>query len=82
MTFWPRLAISGNELRNLVKVKEMFNLRPAPATEFQGGSCCGSQIGWRLDIRKILAGCTRTYSKAPRNTHSTGLHLGQAAGVG
>ena len=65
MTFWPRLAISRNDLGNLVKVKDMFTLRPAPGTEFRGGSCCGSQIGWGPHICKVLSGCITADSKTP-----------------
>ena len=31
MTFWPRFAISRNDSGNLIKVKDMFTLRPALA---------------------------------------------------
>ena len=64
-TFWPRFAISRNDLGNLVKVKDMFTLRPAPGTEFRSGSCCGSQIGWGPHICKVLSGCTTADSKTP-----------------
>ena len=69
MTFWPRFAISGNDLGNLVKVKDMCTLRPAPGTEFRGGSCCGSQIGWGPHICKVLSGCITADSKTPMDEH-------------
>ncbi len=65
MTFWPWFAISRNDLGNLVKVKDMFTLRPAPGTEFRGGSCCGCQIGWGPHICKVLSGCISADSKTP-----------------
>ena len=80
MTFWPRFAISRNDLGNWVKVKDMFTLRPAPSTEFRGGSCCGSQIGWGPHICKVLPGCIITHSKTPINIHVTVLHSGQGTG--
>ena len=82
MTFWPRFAISRNDLGNWVKVKDMFTLRPAPSTEFRGGSCCGSQIGWGPHICKVLPGCIITHSKTPINIHVTVLHSGLGTGVG
>ena len=75
MTFWPRFAISRNDLGNLVKVKDMFTLRPAPGTEFRGGSCCGSQIGWGPHICKVLSGCITADSKTPM-ARDPGLGLG------
>ena len=33
-----------NDPGNPVEVKNMFTLRPAPSTEFEGGSCCDSQV--------------------------------------
>ena len=77
MTFWPRFAISRNDLGNWVKVKDMFTLRPAPSTEFRGGSCCGSQIGWGPHICKVLPGCIITHSK-----YSFALGTGDWGGVG
>ena len=82
MTFWPRFAISRNDLGNWVKVKDMFTLRPAPSTEFRGGSCCGSQIGWGPHICKVLPGCIIAHSKTPINIHVTVLHSGLGTEVG
>ena len=82
MTLWPRFAISRNDLGNWVKVKDMFTLRPAPSTEFRGGSCCGSRIGWGPHICKVLPGCIITHSKTPINIHVTVLHSGLGTGVG
>ena len=79
MTFWPRFAISRNDLGNLVKVKDMFTLRPAPGTEFRGGSCCGSQIGWGVHICKVLSGCITADSKTPM-ARDPGLGPKAAAG--
>ena len=36
-----------NDLGDWVKIKDMSTLRTAPTTEFQGGSCCDSRIGWK-----------------------------------
>ena len=76
MTFWPRFAVSRYDLGNLVKVEDMFTLRPAPSTKIRGGSCCGSQIGSWPNIFKVLSGCKRTHSKIPTNIHATALHSG------
>ena len=35
MTFWPRFAVSINDLANFVEIQDTFTLRPAPSTEFQ-----------------------------------------------
>ena len=51
----------------------MDTLRPAPSTEFRGGSCRDSQIGWRPHICKALPGCIIAHSKTPVNLHTTGL---------
>ena len=69
MTFWPRFAISRNDLGNLVKVKDVFTLRPAPSTEFEGGSQCDSQIRWEAHICKFLPGCLTADSKTPMDEH-------------
>ena len=71
MTFWPRFAISRNDRGNLVKVEDMFTLRPAPDTEFRGGSCCDSQIGWGPHIFKVLPGCITADSKTTMSEHAT-----------
>ncbi len=49
----------------------MFTLRPAPSTEFQGGSCCGGEIGWGPHICKVLPGCITADSKTPMGEHVT-----------
>ena len=69
MAFWPRFAISRNDLGNWVKVKDMFTLRPAPSIEIRGGSCCCSQMAWGCHISKVLPGCIITHSKTPINSH-------------
>ena len=69
MTFWPRFAISRYDLGNLVKVEDMFTLRPAPDTEFRSGSCWGSQIDWGRNICKVLPGCITADSKTPMDEH-------------
>ena len=90
MTFWPRFSFSRNDIRNQVEIKDLFDLRPAPSTEFRGGSHCDSQIGWGHHICKVLRGCIMTHSKTPTNLHITVLHwalrlgtvLGGEAGKG
>ena len=63
MTFWPSFPIARNDKGNWVEVGDMLNLRSAPRTEFQCGSCRDSQIGWRLIFAQLT----------PINLHSTGL---------
>ena len=84
MTFWPRFPISRNDLGNWVEVKDMLTSRPALSTEFRGGSCHDSQIGWRPHIRKGLPGCIIAHSKTPANLYTTGLagDWCECAGVG
>ncbi len=53
----------------------MFTSRPAPSTEFRGGSHCDSQIGWGRHICKVLPGCITKHSKTPTNVHIAVLHL-------
>ena len=65
MTFWPRFAVSRNGIGNFVEIKNMFALRPAPSTEFQGGPCCSSQIDWGPNICKVLPGCITADSETP-----------------
>ena len=64
----------------------MLTLRPAPSTEFRGGSCRDSQIGWRPHICKVLPGCIRTHSKTPMNGNGLildwGLKVGTRLAVG
>ena len=79
MTLWPRFAISRNDIGNLVQVKDMFTLRPAPGTEFRGGSCCGSQIGRGPHICEVLSGCITADSKTPM-AQDPGLGPKAAAG--
>ncbi len=50
-------------------MKDMFNLRPAPSTEFRGHSCCGSQIGWGPNSCEVLPGCITADSKTPMGEH-------------
>ena len=69
MTFWPRFAISRNDLGNLVRVKDMFTLRSAPSTEFEGGSQCDSQTRWEAHICNFLPGCLTADSKTPMEQH-------------
>ena len=71
VTFWPWFAISRNVLGKLVEVKDMFTLRPAPSTEFEGGSQCDSQICWEAHICKVLPGCVTADSKTPMGEHVT-----------
>ena len=71
MTFWPRLAVSRNDRGYLVKVKDMFILRLAPSTEFEGGSQCDSQIRWEAHICNFLPGCITADSKTPMGEHAT-----------
>ena len=70
-TFWPRFAISRHDLGNLVKVKDVFTLRPAPSTEFEGGFQCDSQIRWETHICILffLPGCLTADSKTPMDEH-------------
>ena len=69
VTFWPRFSTSRNDSWNWVEVKDILTLRPAPSTEFRGGSHCDSQIGWGPHICKVLPGCIITHSKTPMNLH-------------
>ena len=71
MAFWPRFAASRNNLGNLVKIEDMLTLRPAPTTEFRGGSCCGIQIDWGPNICKVSPGCIAANSKTPMGEHVT-----------
>ena len=82
MRFWPRFAISRNDVRNWVKVKDMFTLRPAPSTTNRGGSCCDSQIGCRRNISKVLRECVIMHSKTPIGVHVTVLVWGYGCGAG
>ena len=50
----------------------MLTLRPAPSTEFRGGSCRDSQIGWRPHICKVLPECIKAHSKTPMHLHTVG----------
>ena len=75
LTCWPRFSIYRNDPGNRVEVKDIFILRPAPSTEFRGGSRCDSQIGWRPHICKVLPQCITAHSKTPTNLHITGLAL-------
>ena len=80
-TCWARFSISRNGLGNRAEVKDISTLRPAPSTEFRGGSCCNSQMGWRPHICKILPGCITAHSKTHISLHATMLvwWLGLAA---
>ena len=40
-------------------------LRPAPSTEFRGGSCCASHFLWGAIFAFLLPGGSETYSKTP-----------------
>ena len=57
----------------------MFTLRPAPSTEFEGGSQCDSQIRWGAHICKFLPGCLTADSKTPM-ARDPGLGPKAAAG--
>jgi len=46
-------------------VEQIGTLRPAPRTEFRGGSCCGSQIGWRGHIYNFLQGYVKHILRHP-----------------
>ena len=63
--------MSRNDLGNLVKVKHVFTLRPAPSTEFEGGSQCDSQIHWEAHICKVLQGYITEDSETPMDEHVT-----------
>ena len=90
MLTYTRFSISTNDLGNQAEIKAISTLRPAPSTEFRGGSHCDSQIGWGHHICKVLRGCIMTHSKTPTNLHITVLHwalrlgtvLGGEAGKG
>ena len=82
MTFWPRFSFSRNDIRNQVEIKIFFDLRPAPSTEFRGGSRCDSQIGWGPHICKVLPGCIITHSKTPINLHIIVLYWALRLGTG
>ena len=69
-------VISRNDLGNLVSVEDMFDLRPAPSTEFRDGSCYDSRTGWRRHICKVLPVCIIPHSETPPNTHVTALVCG------
>ena len=60
-----------NDPGNPVEVKNMFTLRPAPSTEFQGGSCCDSQVCQGPHICRVLPGCVIAHSKTPTHVHGT-----------
>ena len=70
MTFWPRFPISRNDLGNWLEVEDMLTLCPIPSTEFRGGSCRDSEIGWRLHICKDSPGCIIAHAKTPVNLHT------------
>ena len=53
----------------------MLTLRLAPSTEFRGGSCRDSQIGWRPHICKVWPGCIKAHSKTPTHLHTLGWRL-------
>ena len=60
LTCWPRFSICRNDLGNQAEIKDISTLRPAPSTEFRGGYCCGSQIGWGGHIFKakpVICSC-------------------------
>jgi len=38
--------VSKNDPRFQVEEKDIGAFRPAPSTEFRGGTCCGSHFGW------------------------------------
>ena len=65
----PSFSVSRNDPDNFVKISDMFTLRPAPSTAFQGGPCRSSQIDWSADICKVLPGCIATDSKTPMGEH-------------
>ena len=71
LTYWPRFSISRNDLGNQAEIKDISTLRPAPSTEFEGGSGCNSQIGWGPHVCKVLAGCISVHSRIPINLHNT-----------
>ena len=81
MTFWPRFPISRKDSGNWVEVQDMLTLRPAPRTEFRGGSHCDSQIGWRGHICKIWPGCVTLNSKTPMKGDTLALDLGKKIGT-
>ena len=82
MTFWPRFSFSRNDIRNLVKIKDLFALRPAPSTEFRRGSHCDVQIGCGPHICKVLPGCIMTHSKTSINLHIIVLYWALRLGTG
>ena len=66
--------MNRNDLGNQAEVKDTSTLRPAPSTEFRGGSHCDSQVGWGPNIYKVLPRCITAHSKTPTNLHITVLH--------
>ena len=66
-----RFSYSRNDSGNRVEVKDISTLRPAPSTEFGGGSHCDNQIGWGSHIFKVLPGCITADSKTPMSEHAT-----------
>ena len=48
-----KVWISRNSFTNQVPIEGIRTLRPAPRSEFQGGSYSGSQIGWGDHICKV-----------------------------
>ena len=80
LTFRPRFSFSRNDKGNHVRVEDICTLRPAPRTQFRGGSCRDNQIGWRPYICKVLPGCMRTHSKTPINGNVLVLDWGQKVG--
>ena len=81
MTLRPSFSLSRNDPGNQVEIKDMITLRPAHRAEFQAGSRCDRQIGWKGHIYKILPGCQTLNSKTPMKGHALVLDLGQNVGT-
>ena len=52
-----------------VETARFETLRPAPSTEFRGGSCYDSQISWGHRFCKVLQERVETHSKTPIRTY-------------
>jgi hypothetical protein len=55
----------------VVKVKDICTLSSAPGAEFRGDSPCDNQIGWEVNIFKVLPGCITADSKTLMGEHVT-----------
>jgi len=75
LTFRPRSYICRKSSRLQVEEKDIRAFRPAPSTEFRGGTCCGSHLGWGAYLQNLSRG-VETHSKTlTREIQSQGLNL-------